>query len=179
MDKKQTKLFSDKEGVTNKRPENLPEKLKQKFFLNEAKYIKEQGWCDLHEDDIVEELENVDLDQIGFEIAKDLDDSSGWSFIFSVDFIEYLEHLGMEYSREFDKYVSKWVELIDLKPKFERKTKLEVKEDIRCLYKKNDVIYVTGMKEETGNYLISKDKKRNGGYVLPFEEIEDKCEKML
>lgn len=170
-------LFPEKEMFVKERPLKLPKVKEDEFLLKMAKEIIESNWTKYspEPEEVAKDLEEIMSYDSGFEAAKRLEDYGDCSYNFQTDFIEFLEQLDYERRNALDELVKEWVKIHEIKPMFQKGIKLIVNIDIGHIYKLGQIIYITGIKEETACYLLWDDINHNGGYAVAFERVENSC----
>lgn len=171
-------LFPDSETYQKERPKTITEDQKAAFFLKAAKEIVKQGYSSNDPEDIASDLSKLSMTDTGYEMAKELEDSGmDASYNIGSQFIEYLEIFSMDYFDVITGNVKDWVRAHNILPKYKFGDKLEIPKNV-ILGIKGGIVYVTGIKKETAEYLIYEDPNHKGGFVLAFEKIELNCKKI-
>lgn len=170
------KLFPESEVFTKERPKKLTDEQKKEFFLKQAEEIIENGWSKNDPETIAEDLAGLSMRDSGFEMAKDLDSTGMSSYDIDGDFVSWLDFLSSEYNSAIEENQKTWVKAHNIQPKFTTGTALKVNKYLSSELKIGETIYVTGIKNEVGKYLVWKDPQHQGGYVMDYERIEDACE---
>lgn len=170
------KLFNDSETYTKERPKKITEEQENTFCTNVANEIIKNGWSKSDVEDIVHDLKELELNENGYELAKRLEDF-GMQGDYKIDpmFVEFLDCIGSDKNDILRKNVKDWVKAHDVKPKFSKGDCLIINESIFWKSKVGSEVYITGMKLEEGVYYVHENKDNNGGYVIPYETIEQKC----
>ena len=171
------KLFDDSETFQKERPKEITEKQENELYSKLAKEIISNGWCiDELEEDIIYDLKHLSRNDTGFEMAKDLEDyNMKCNYEIDTDFIYWLDDFDYRFRKVLDENVKDWVKAIKPKPLFEKGQKLIVNEFINYKIKKDMVVYVNGISEESAYYLIDPNPEKKGGIVIPYEVVEEKC----
>jgi len=176
----QQKLFTDKELLPKKRPTGISKSQEEQMYIDLAKEIIKHNYINDDDDytieDIIEDLKQVSFSDSGFEIAKTLESYGNASYVFDGDFIDWLDHIGFKKLNIATENVKTWVNAYNPQPKFEIGTKLTVKEVLNSKLKKDEIIYITGIKNEVAQYTVSTDREKKGGYLINYEDIEKKCD---
>lgn len=172
----ETKLFPEKEMFIKERPKYLTESLAQEFYLKMAKEVIDSGWSNDDPEDIASDLEELSFCDSGYEKAKDLESfHKKASYDIDSSFIEWLEDIEYEKSQCLEKQIKEWVKIHEIKPNLQKGNKLQVNADIGRSFKTGDIIFITGLYEETAVYLLSKNPEESGGVVVAFERVEELC----
>jgi hypothetical protein len=146
-----------------------------------ANEIIENFWSIDSVDVISNDLKNLNKNDSGFELAKELE---GYYFdgdyVFDTSFIEWLDDLGYEYDKLINENVEAWVNAHNIKPKYSIGTKLLIdKMFVHCCeFGQGDEVFINGINERLGKYHIFniKDSKRN--YVVNYEKVEESTTKI-
>ncbi len=101
-------LFPDSETLDNKRPKVITEKQNEEFLQEVASEIIEDGYSISDKSYIIEDLRHINLNDTGFEIAKDIEEGKAYYKIDS-NFIEFLEDLSWKKSTILENNVKAWV----------------------------------------------------------------------
>jgi hypothetical protein len=170
------KLFSDAETFTKVRPTKITEKQKQEFYKSIAEEIIKNGWSDSDLEDVIHDVSKISPHDNGYEIAKYLE-GFGSKAIYDIDtsFIQFLDDFDFKKYRILEKTIETWVSAHNPQPKFQKGQKLIIEIPLNPKEKKGDIVYVTGFSEHRACYLIHKDEKRSGGYVIAYEKVEANC----
>lgn len=165
-------LFNDNEVFQKERPTGLSEQQKKDFLLLNAHEIIKNKWSDDNPEDIADDLISlIPFSANGFDLGKQIENLN-CCYDVDIAFCEFLEDLYYSYSKEIDKNVKTWVKAHNIKPVFRKGDELMLKKNISGILA-NTIVYVTGMYEDTGIYLIHQDKNRNGGYLVAYEKLEN------
>lgn len=173
-------LFNDSEVYQKERPDKLTEGQSKDLYERLAKEIIANGWSSDEVEDIAKDLQQMEWRfgrYNGFELGKDFDSGYNMGCSYEVDtyFCEWLDSLDYEYREAVEKNVKDWVKAHSITAKLSKGDEAVSSKDIMGTtpIKKGDKIYITGIKTETATYTIWNDKEHNGGYVFPFEVIEN------
>ena len=170
------KLFNDSELFQKERPKKITEEQEKKIYKELAQEILDNGWCKDDIEDIVSDLKKLSKNDSGYEMAKDLEGyNMNCSYDIDTDFIYWLDDFDYQFRKELEKNIKDWVQAHDIKPKFEKGTKLLITEYLCYKKGKGLIVYVNGF-TDYGCYLIDEDFNRNGGTVLAYELVESCCE---
>jgi hypothetical protein len=179
-------LFNDSEVFQKERPKTVTANQLDEFYKVRAKEIISQGFSDSDEEDIIQDLQNLyPFNDNGYEMARRLEVCpSASEYEFNTDFCEFLDSLDFEYRQILSENVKAWVKAHDIKPKFEKGTKLLIKRTLCHGLIKDMEVYVNSINSNQfhsddrndGNYCIDTNPKRNGGTVLAYELVESNCE---
>jgi len=171
------KLFNDSEVYQKERPKNITKEQEDDFYQDMAEQIIDNHWSKSPIENIIHDLSEVSISDSGYEIAKSLEGyRMKGSYDIDSSFIEFLEGLDYEKRLILRNNVKDWVKAHNPKPKFKKGDKLLVVESIFYEMKKDSIIYITGNKEDEAVYYAHKNKDNNGGYILDYEEVENKCQ---
>jgi hypothetical protein len=170
------KLFDETVGVQKERPTKITIQQEEKLYLDLAQEIIGNQYSSCSIDIITNDLKKLFITDSGFEKAKALQDNGYGTYQFNGDFIDTLDNMYYGIYTALQENVKIWVKAHDIKPKLTKGSKLLIKETLNREQIKNEIIYVTGIKNETGEYLIDKDPNRNGGSIISYEKIEANCE---
>lgn len=172
-------LFNDSETFQKERPQKPTEKQVEEFYKKMAKEIKEEGFSQSNEDDIISDLRELyPFYDSGYEMAKRLE---GWNvkanYQINASFIEWLENLDYEYRELNAKNIKEWVKAHNPQPLFTKGQKLLINE--KLCYQKNagSFVFVNGFSKDSACYLINENPNRQGGTVLAYELVEQRCSK--
>lgn len=160
--------FNDSSIVVGDRPKKLTDDLMNKLLTEVANNISEMDVCYGSVDDIVGDLKSCNLYDDGYQIAKNLE-SKGYDI--DSDFVTFLDLISFDLYKELKEYQKRWVKLKQLKPKFKVGDKLDKTSNIFRL--EGNEFHVNDIYEESGEYVISYDRNKNGGRILPFELVDD------
>lgn len=120
-------------------------------------YAKEVNWIHFNDN--------------GFEIAKQLEDLHP-----DLELVESLDSFG---SWDFDEilngYIKKWVLENNPSNKFNVGDKIKCNSIVNSAIRGGKEYFITGINKELANYYVHEEKDRNGGYVLPYEKIDECC----
>lgn len=173
------KLFEDTEGMVNIRPKEMSKKQKANLLNEIALEIVKEGYTTDNDSemvlDILEELFEDDYrwGESGFELAKEIENIGSFvDFEFNGDFIDYLDSLEHKRYNVIDNNVRLWIKAFDIKPKYAQGQKMEKGKALSRFRELPKVFYITRIKEENGYYWAHEDKERNGGWNIPFEDLE-------
>lgn len=171
------KLFDDTLFVQKERPTKITSQQDQQMFLELAKECIENGYSGDDEQTIAEDLKELSMNDSGFEMAKDLDDEGSASYEMIGDFIDWLDGISYKRSSILKENVKLWVKAHKPQPLYEKGVKLKIVESLSYTpsLRKDCLVYVTGMNTEEAYYTISEDENKKGGYVLPYEKVEQNC----
>lgn len=166
-------LFNTDEFFQKERPTEPTKSQIDAFYDKMASEMIDSGFTTNDKEDIIEDLKDLYMGDSGFEMAKDLYDNSGYEV--DSELVAWLENLPWKYRDLKNSNVREWVKCHNPQPIFERGQKLIANKEL-C-YKKNKgiIVYVTGFKEDVASYLISEDPSTNGGTVLAYELVEERC----
>ena len=165
------KLFKDKETFQKNRPLHLPNDIFLKMCEKMAEEIVSNGFHS-DKDQVSEDLQNhVDFNDDGYDMARTLDDSCH-GYNTSAMFVDHLDCLGNENDTELRKLVKQWVSAHDLKPKYKIGDKLKFESKLNIRRKEHEFMFITGIREETAEYLMHEEENYKGGYVLRYERVE-------
>lgn len=167
-------LFPDSETFIKERPKGLTQQQKDELLRGIAEEAVKYNYVDDDLDAIIEDLEEFyPFDGDAFDMAVDLRDRG-----YEADsaFVEWLESLSMDYRKALDNNVRMWVAAHDVKPKFRVGDQLGVHERLNYKIPSGDVVFVNGVQEDLGRYLIHQERKNGAGYVIDFEVVEKNCE---
>jgi len=170
------KLFKEKEIFQKERPVKLTDSQKKEFYLKLAEEVIKNNWSTDDEEAIAEDLSNLSFYDNGYEMAKELEGCHSDAY-YDIDpsFCEWLDDIEHLYRREVDENVKVWVKAHEIKPKYSKGTKLNVLMDFSQSFKRGDVIYITGIYENTALYVLHSDPDHKGGVLIPFEKVEKCC----
>lgn len=171
------KLFNESEMFVKERPKDLTDMQESKMYSEIAQEIIDEGYSDSDIVDIISDIKEISFNISGFEIAKSLDDDYKMegSYKINGDFVDYLDDLSSKRQGYIEENVKAWVKAHNPINKFNKGDRLQIN---KALYFKlpDGIIYINGVKKETAEYVVDRDKERKGGVILNFEEIEEKCE---
>lgn len=171
-------LFPPTEGVINKRPTEITAQQKQDFYKKVAQEIIKYQYSTDDEESIIEDIEQLEIRSwnSGFDLANDLKKDGTAQYEFSGDFINYLDDLMWEQGEILEENVKLWVLAHNPQPKFTLGQKLTIIKTLNHEKQAGQIVYITGVKTETANYLVDKDAARQGGTVITYEKVEECCE---
>jgi hypothetical protein len=169
------KLFDDTLLVSKKRPTTITAQQSEKLFEELAEEVLVNEYSDDEVDLIKEDLNELSLNQSGFEIAKDLESQGRADYNFQGDFIDWLENMSSRRNEIIRENVKLWAKAHNPQPKFSKGDELVVTDTISYGIKRDLILYVYDIKMDEGIYIMAKDKAQQGGYVLEFERVEDNC----
>lgn len=172
-------MFDDSQTFTKKRPGKLTEEQEYDFFYRLAQEVSKNGWSDMEVDDIAKDLQELSTSDSGFEMAKTLDNTTNCDYDFKGDFIDWLDNIHYRLKKAIEENVKKWVQDNNIKPKWEVRTKLLIKQTLSTNYmlSKNTVIFITSINEELAQYRVDTDFYIiNRYYPFDYEIIEENCE---
>ena len=168
------KLFSEKEIFTKARPLKLPDSEAEKFYRKMAKEIIDNDWSKSDLENIVNDLKELKSWRSGFECAKELDESYS-EYDINSEFVAWLEDFGWQKDEALNQIVKQWVSIHNPQPIFPMGSKLFVGVSLNSKILTGQIIWITGIKWETAEYLYWDEEKHNGGYVAAYEKIEGSC----
>jgi len=165
------KLFKENEIFQKGRPSLLTAKQEKEFYLKMALEVIENNWSDSDPEDIAEDLNGLYLSDNGYEMASDIETSSGYYNI-DLQFCEWLEDLSYRKRMVVDKNVLDWVAAHGIKPKYSIGDKLTLSNKLGTKFNPGDIVYVTGIRKDHAKYVINIGKDCKGGFIYPFEMVE-------
>lgn len=175
----QEKLFSEREILLNKRPRDLSNEQKEEFFKSIAEEIIANKWSSSPLENIMEDFQDLDLNQDGYDIAKELDRTFGLSAYYDIDtfFVEYLDSL---YGQKYDiirKNLLLWEKTFNIQPLFKDGQKLIIEKSIGggTELKEGDIIFVKKDDYSPTCYSVSKEEDSNHDWIIEYERIESSC----
>jgi len=171
----QMTLFSDSETFTKVRPRGITAEQKTIFFRGIAKEIINDNYSESKEDVIFNDLLNINLSYSGFDIAKSLESDGAGKYKCNSMFVEFLENLQWEVDEIIKQNHKDWVKAHNIKPKYSKGDKLFVNNTQFKPFVQNEKVFINGIKEETGHYIVHQDPFKNGGYMIEFEIVELNC----
>lgn len=175
MNKKE-KLFDDNEFVQENRPEKITEKQESAFYQEKAEECIELNYTSDDVESVIEDLKSLRHGEDGFQKAKQLEEDGICGYEFNGDFINWLDWLDSEKHDILRENVKLWVIAKKPQRKFEKGDKLTVIEPFSRLYKKGDIIFITGVRETEAIYTVDALKEKQGGYLFEYEKVEKHCE---
>lgn len=172
------KLFDDTLFVQKERPTKITAQQEEQMYLDLAIECIENQYSSSDQQTIVEDLKKLSINDSGFEKAKELEDDGSGDYKFNGDFIDWLDFMDNIRHQILSENVNLWVKAHNPHPKFQKGIKLKINADISRTkdLRKDCIVYVTGIKLDEANYYIYPNSENNGGYVLPFEKVEENCE---
>lgn len=173
----ETSLFKDSEGFVKERPMQLSENKNTEIWKKLAKQVISNGWSDDDIDTIIDDLRNLSIYDSGYKMAKDLE---GLRACYDIDtsFIEWLDMLDSYFDEARRENVKRWVKAHGIKPKYEKGTKLVVKEHFTTIspfLQIGKVIFINGYFEHEAKYYVSNEKDSKQNVIIVYEEIEQCC----
>lgn len=171
-------LFPDSETFEKERPTKLTKKQETDIWQKLAKEVINSGWSDDEVDDIIEDLQNISMSDSGYEKAKDLEGfSSKASYNIDTSFVEWLDMLDSDFDDAKRENIRLWVIEHGIKPKYEKGTRLIIKEYISRSPElaTGKVLFINGFHENEAQYLVSNDKDSKRNLVIDYERIEQCC----
>jgi hypothetical protein len=171
----QSKMFSDAEVFQKERPHTLTNAQLGKFFTDMAKEVKKNNWsCDSIED-IAEDLSDLNLNQNGFEMGKDLEGyNRKANYEIEVDFLEFLESLEYSKMQIVNQNVKDWVKAHDIKPKLNKGYEFIGSNKLHTKMRGEELV-ITDIYEDTAQYVVRlKNSNKKTGYLIDFEKVEEK-----
>jgi len=173
------RLFSDSEVFKKGRPNTITNEQKKQLIRSIANDILSYDYSKSDIDEIEDDMDMIfPFNQTGFELAKELDSYlANAEYDFTIDFIDFLGHLSFRVDDVKEENVKLWVKAHDIKPKFEDKSKLRVKDSmIGTRFREGDEIFINYHYPETAVYVVDKDPDKKGGTLIAYEKIELYCE---
>ena len=167
-----TTLFNDSEVFQKERPTFLPNAYFKKFCGDLAQELIDTKLCLFSKDRIRNDLEDLDFNDGGYGMAKELE-QQGWNI--TTILVEYLDGFSSAYSDEKDKMVKEWVKAYNIKPTFKEKQRIVLTEHV-SRFPSGTTLYINGIMYETAKYIVDINQKFKCGIVIPFEKLESKCE---
>jgi len=172
------KLFDDTPYFQKDRPTQLSTQQEEKFFLDMAKECIECQYSSDNENIISADLQNLESDDDAFTKAENLKSNGVASYNFIGAFIDWLDDL--EYNRKaiLMENVRLWVKAHNPQPKLKEGNLLKIIKSLggQIELKTDSEIYIIGIDTDQAGYIISPFLKGDGGYIIPFEEIELSCQ---
>lgn len=173
---KEEKLFDDTEFIQENRPKKITEQQEDAFYRKKAEECIELNYTGDDVEAVIEDLKSLGHGEDGFQKAKQINNEGSCEYEFSGDFIDWLGWLDSDKYDILRENVKLWVLAKNPQRKFEKGNKLVVIEPFSRLYKKGDIIFVTGIRETEAIYTVDVSKERQGGFLFEYEEIEEHCE---
>jgi len=170
------KLFDDTLYVSKERPVNITNQQRDELYTKLAIEAIDCNYSNNDVETVKEDLSMLEINQDGFEIAKELEDSGDGDYEFRGDFIDWLDGLSFRYLEILKENVKLWVKAHNPQPKFSKGDKLIVTSTISYGIKRDLILYVYEIKMDEGVYIMAENKKQQGGYLLTFERVEECCE---
>lgn len=172
------KLFDDSLLFQKERPKKITKKQEEEFYIDLAKECIEEGFSSDDEETIAEDFEGLYDSDSGFEKAKHLEERGCADYVYSGDFISFLENIVFKRDEILEENVKLWVKAHNPRPKIEIVSELMIKSSLGFTkeLKEGGIIFVIRYNIEQANYIVHPNPKHNGGYVIPFEKIESNCE---
>jgi hypothetical protein len=169
------KLFDDTLYVSKDRPTAITPQQSEALFLKLAEEAIDNGYSGDDVEVIKEDLNELSLNQSGFEIAKDLESQGRADYDFEGDFIDWLGNMSSRRNEIVRENVKLWAKAHNPQPKFKKGDELVVTDTIAYMIKPNLIMYVYEIRMDEGIYIMAIDKEQKGGYVLEFERVEECC----
>lgn len=171
-------LFEDKDVFQKERPMVITADQEIEVLTSVANEIIE---CNLSSDSvetIVEDLKTTYKNNTSFDIAKELDSSfqSSGSYTINSQLLELLENIDSLIDDKNRQNQKDWVKAHSLQPKLKKGAELIVINLFSRQFKKGQIFFITGIYNETAQYILWEEKDHNGGYVVDFEKVESNCE---
>jgi len=172
------KLFDDTSFIVDKRPLEITEQQRESMFITLANQVIEYNYSNDDVETIAYDLAQLSKYDTGFDRAKDLEDNGNGDYTFDGEFISWLDNMDYEERSILSKNVKLWVSVYNPQPKFEIGDELIINSRLNSKMPVGLVIYITSFLMEEALYTVSANKDEQGGYMIPFEYVEDKCRKL-
>jgi uncharacterized protein YfkK (UPF0435 family) len=170
----QIKMFNDSEMFQKQRPTGLTDSQNLTFFTDMAKEVRKNNWSSNEVQDIAKDLSELNLNQNGFELGKDLDEGFNYKASYNIDvlFLEFLENIQLERMMIVNDNVKNWVKAHDIKPKLEKGFDFNANEKIGRF--KDSRLYISDIYPDTAQYVVKiKDGDKKRGFLFDYEKIEE------
>ncbi len=167
-------LFNDSDTFTKERPIAITAKQEVQLLREIAEEIKQEGYSNSSIDYIVADLEKINFNDSGFEIAKKLEYANAYYEIDS-QLIEFLENLSHRKGEILEENVKAWVKAHKPKPLFPAASKLIINTYLCHGFKVGETVFINRIDTERAVYIVDKDPNRKGGVVLEYERVEKSC----
>ena len=162
--------------IIKERPKAITPDQKEAYISEFAQEIKDEGFTNSPIKFIKEDLENQDINDDGYSIAKKLESNGKGIYKFNSMFVEFLDSFSDGINDIIKENVKKWVKENNIKPKFNNKQRLKVITKLSFDLPTDSIIYIYLVNEEHAYYVINQDINDEGGYVISYEKIEANCE---
>lgn len=169
------KLFSDTEVFQAERPTKITDEQFKKVYTSIAEEIIQCNLSTSNIETIISDLETLDKNCTGFEMATLLADGYCYEGTYETNsqLVEILESIDSEIDDFHRQNVKDWVKARNIKPTLEKGLKFEFISNIPYSLKANKEYYITTINKELAYYTVDEDKNRKGGRVLAFEKLEN------
>lgn len=178
--KEQLLIFNNGEGVVDERPTKLNDTEISEINIKVAKDIIRE--FDLHDggdmdtllEEVLEDVENMDFNCDGYEIAKEFEDLG---YEINARAVEYLDSVYVDYDNALRDKVKRWVKIKNLLPVCEIGTKFvptnKLKRQLAGRRFQKECYYIVGYNRAEGKYILNEDKNSEFGSVLTYEFVEN------
>jgi hypothetical protein len=171
------KLFNDAELFQKERPNGVTEQQKLEIFKEIAEKIIKNNWSDAEIEDIIEDLKKISYNDDGYDIAKYLDDYGDCWYDIDSEFVEYMDSISYTFWKRSEKNQEEWIKAHGIKPLLSKGTEITLKNKLNNKLLSGMIVYITGIDERSGKYILNSDKDTYGGTLIPFEKIENQYAK--
>lgn len=173
-------LFNDGEIFQKERPTNITEEQRKEYFEEFANEIIDGGFSSSTIEKIISDLVDLNQNENGYELSKELEDyGKKGSYNIDSSFVELMDSFGSGIMDIHRDNVRDWVLAHNIKPKYAYGQKFRVKTPIYYRQDTDTPLFITGIREEEGYYLVDSDKDRQGGICIHYEKIEDESNVIL
>ncbi len=172
-------IFNNGEGVIDERPTQLSDGEISRINNKISKDIigvfdlSDGGDMESLMEDVLGDVENINFDCDGYEVAKEMEDMG---YEINTRIVDYLDSVQREFDIALNDKIKYWVSIKKLTPKFEIGHKLSPTNEIRnhrgSRYKE-ECYYVVKLYDKEGKYVINSDRDSEYGYIVTYEFLED------
>jgi hypothetical protein len=169
------KLFDDTLYVSKDRPIAITPQQSEALFLKLAEEAIDNGYSGDDVEVIKEDLESLNLNQTGFDLAKDLEEDGSADYTFNGDFIDWLGNIEHEVEQVLKENTKLWTTAHAPQPMFKKGDAVKITDLISYNIRSNVILYVYKINMEQAYYIMARDREQKGGYILNFEKLEENC----
>ena len=159
---------------TTPRPTGLTSEQLDQFYREAAQTFIDEGWVPDDQDinDIIADLKRVCLFDSGYEIAKSLERSSFVCYEIDSECISYLDYLDCEKDEFKTENIKQWVRDTNPIPMYKVGDCVTVIHAINIELQPSQILWIHSIREDTAEYVVSKEEKSNGGFIITYEKTE-------
>lgn len=159
---------------TINRPNKISEEQQNEFYREAAQTFIDEGWVnsDTQMNDIMNDLMWLDLWDSGYEMAKCLERNSFIIYNINSSCVEFLESLDSERDDIIRQNVKEWVKETNPVPVYRVGDCLTLIGAINIELQPSQIVWIHSVREDTAEYVVSKEEKSNGGFIIPYEKVQ-------